>query len=194
MPLRRTDARLRAPLALALLALLCAAADAQQPPVVELPPPPAPPPMKYIPDATRAQLDAARDAKERTKLSLALAETRLTAAEQRHAAQQYDACAAELGVYQALATDALLYLQRGGRNDGKTRDLFKLLEQTLYKHLARLEAIRRETPPEFVGNIRAALNQTRDTRTDALNAFYGNTVLREQSSDKNKPATPDGVR
>jgi BMFP domain-containing protein YqiC len=189
---RHTHARLvRAPLSsFALLVLLCAAASAQQQPVVEIPPPPAPPPMKYIPASTRAQLDAARDMKERTKLSLAAAEARLAAAEARNAAQQYDPAAAELGVYQAIAADALLYLQRTGRNDGKARDLYKLLEQTLYKHLARLEAIRRETPPEFVGNIRAALNQTRDTRTDALNAFYGNTVVREQSSDKNKPKTP----
>lgn len=190
MPPRHRPARWHALLSFAFLALLCAATHAQQQPVVELPPQPAPPPMKYIPAATRAQLDAARDMKERLKLSLAAAEARLVSAEQRNAAQQYDSAAAELGIYQALAADALLYLQRSGRTDGKTRDLYKLLEQTLYRHLARLEAIRRETPPEFVANVRAALNQTRDTRTDALNAFYGNTVVREQSSDKNKPKTP----
>ena len=144
--------------------------------------------MKYIPAAVRAELSAARDAKARTRLALDMVETRLANAEARTAAQQYDAAAAELGIYQALVADALAYLQRIGKSDGKTRDLFKLVEQTLYKYGGRIEVMRRNTPSEYVGNVRAALNHTRDSRTAALDAFYGNTILREAAPDKTKPA------
>lgn len=176
------------PLALVLCSLLggAVAAHAQQPDLL-LPPMPAPPPMKYIPDAVRAELSAARDAKARIRRTLELAEMRLAGAESRTGAQQFDAAAAELGIYQALISDAVSYVQQMGRSDGKTRDLFKLIEQVLYKHSGRIEAMRRDTPSEYVANIRAALNHTRDTRTDALNAFYGNTVLREVPPDKAKP-------
>src|SRR3982751_6258417 len=44
--------------------------------------PAAPPPLRYIPDDVRRQLDAeSRDVKERVKLSLQLAEDRLTRAD-----------------------------------------------------------------------------------------------------------------
>jgi hypothetical protein len=173
--------------ALVCLLLLCAAeARAQQD--VLLPAQPAPPPMKYIPDAVRAELNAARDAKARTRLVLDLANARLAGAEARTTAQQYDAAAAELGIYQALVTDALVSLQQMGKSDGKTRDLFKLVEQALFSYTGRIEAVRRNTPSEYIANIKDAIIHTRDTRATALNAFYGNTVLREEPPDKNKPA------
>ncbi len=144
--------------------------------------------MKYIPAAVREQLGAARDNKARTRLALDIADARLASAEQRTAAQQHDAAAAELGVYQALITDTLVYLHQTGKTDGKTRDLFKLLEQALFRHTGRIEAMRRATPSEYVGNVRAAFIHTRDTRAAALEAFYGNTVLREATPEQNKPA------
>ncbi len=156
-----------------------------------LPPQPAPPPIKFIPAPVREQLSAARDNKARTRLAIDEAAVRLANAESRTTAQQYDAAAAELGIYQALITDALAYLQQTGKSDGKTRDLFKLLEQALFQHSGRIEAMRRETPSEYAGNVRAALNHVRDTRSTALDAFYGNSVLREAAPDKNKPAAND---
>lgn len=177
-----------------IFALVCAllfcgcAVEARAQQDVQLPPIPAPPPMKYIPEGVRAELGAARDAKARTRLSLDLMETRLASAESHTAAQQYDAAAAELGVFQALAADVLAYLQQVGKSDGKTRDLYKLVEQALYKYGGRIEVMRRNTPSDYIGNVRAAFNHTRDTRTAALNAFYGNTVLREPPPDKTKPA------
>ncbi len=174
--------------------LLCGvSAQAQQD--VVLPQMPAPPPMQYIPDALQAQLNTARDAKARTRLAIEVAEVRLASAEQHTALQQFDPAAAELGVYQALATDALQYLQQLGKNDGKTRDLYKLLELALFRHSGRIEAMRRNTPSEFVGNVRAALIQTRATRTAALDAFYGNSVLRDaapvQKPVNAKPGQPN---
>lgn len=171
--------------------LFVAQARAQE---LVLPPQPAPPPMKYIPDAERTRLDAARDAKERVRSSLELADERLRAAEQQTAAQRYDAAAAQLGVYQAILDDALEHLQQLGKNDGKTRDLFRRLELSVYRFGARLEAMRRVTPNDYAGNVRAALNHARDMRTDALNSFYGNTVLRSEPPVADKPKPPAGAR
>lgn len=162
-----------------LLALACAVLGSTEIRAQDLvlPLQPAPPPMVYIPEATRAQLLSARDDKARTKLSLELAEARLASAEQQTAAKLFNAATAELGVYQALFEDALEHLHR--RNDGgsRPRDLFKRLEQALNKHAARIEAMRRTTPGEFSGNLRTMLKHVRDLRTEALEAFYDNTVL-----------------
>jgi hypothetical protein len=140
-----------------------------------LPPQPAPPPMVYIPDDARKQLLSARDEKARTRLSIELAEARLARAEQQTELKQFNAATAELGVYQALFEDALEYLHR--LRTSIPRDLYKRLEQTLHKHAARIESIRRATPSEFSGNVRTLLKLVRDLRTEALESFYGNTVL-----------------
>jgi hypothetical protein len=167
--------------------LVCAAATARaQQPDALVPPQPAPPPMLYVPEALRAELGAARDAKARTRLAIEAADARMAEAERLTAAQQYDAAAAALGVYQAVVADALTFLRQSGRNDGKTRDLLKMLEQAVFKHTGRLEAMRRNTPPDYAGNVRAALNHARELRTAALNAFYGNTVLHDEPPGKTK--------
>jgi hypothetical protein len=172
-----------------------------------LPPQPAPPPMIYVPEETRRQLLSARDEKARTRLSLELAEARLARAEQQTGLKQFNAAAAELGVYQALFEDALEYLHRAG--GGSARDLFKRIEQALHRHAARIETVRRATPSEFSGNIRTLLNVVRDLRTEALEAFYGNTVLslnrsgtmnsvqparREMLTDTTPPASPSHAK
>ncbi|MGI9107249.1 MAG: hypothetical protein ACR2G4_13485 [Pyrinomonadaceae bacterium] len=146
-----------------------------------LPPQPAPPPILFIPEAVRMQLASARDAKARAKLSLEEAEARLLRVEGQTVLKQFNAATFELGIYQALIEDAVQVLQRGGTSDGKTRDLFKRLELVLRKHAARIEFVRRNTPSEYSGNVRAILNRVRDLRTASLEAFYGNTVLRENN-------------
>ena len=142
-----------------------------------LPPQPAPPPMVYLPEDVRTQLSAARDDKARTRLSLELAEARLVRAEQQTEQKQFNTATAELGIYQALFEDALQYLHRTNDGGSRSRDLFKRLEQTLHKHAARIEAMRRATPSEFSGNLLALIKNLRDLRTEALEAFYGHTVL-----------------
>jgi hypothetical protein len=155
-----------------------------------LPPQPAPPPMIYIPEDARRQLLSMRDEKARTRLSLELAEARLARAEQQTELKQFNAATAELGIYQALFEDALQYLHRSGA--GSTRDLFKRLEQALHKHAARIETIRRATPSEFSGNVRTLLKHVRDLRTEALEAFYGNTVLGANTGDRMNSVEPTG--
>ncbi len=50
--------------------------------------------------------------------------------------------------------------------------------------------MRRTTPTEFSGIMRAAVKHAQATRTLALEAFYGNTVLREEGTGTNDSAKP----
>ena len=155
---------------------------------VRLPLVPAPPPMKFVPRSERSQLSATRDAKARTRAAIELAELRLTRAEELTAVQQYDGASAELGVYQGLIEEAL-YPLNDGRKNNKQRDIYKRLELALRAHCARIEAISRITPNEYAVNIKVICECTRRARTEALNGFYGDTVVRELSEEA---ATPRG--
>ena len=164
-----------------LIALICAVCFASEArgqeriPVIG----PAPPPMKYIPNGDRTQLAESRDVKARLRISIKLAEDRLSRAAQHTEAQQYEAAAAELGIYQALIADAISFMQSNGRGNDKMRDHYKRLEQTLRAHGARLEAIRRTTPSDEAINVRHVFEYTRKARTEALNAFFDDTVVRD---------------
>jgi hypothetical protein len=149
-----------------------------------VPPQPAPPPMRYVPQQLRSQLDAlAAKPKDRLRLSLDLLEQSLARVEQHTSAQRFDPAAAELGIYLALIDDALAALgqvgrSREGRVDGKTRDLYKRLELTLNKHTARIETVRRATPELYARNVLEAFRHARARRTEALEAFFVETVIR----------------
>ncbi|HVF51019.1 MAG TPA: hypothetical protein VNA19_13075, partial [Pyrinomonadaceae bacterium] len=57
------------------------------------------PPMQYIPAGERERLARETDFKDRTQLSIELAEAHLVLAEQRTAAAQFNAASSELGIY-----------------------------------------------------------------------------------------------
>lgn len=149
-----------------------------------VPPQPAPPPMRYVPEQLRAQLGAlAAKPKDRLRLSLDLMEQYLARVEQHTAAQRYDPAAADLGVYLAIVDDALVALRgvgrsREGKVDGGTRDLYKRLELTLNKHTARIESVRRATPELYARNVLEAFRHARARRTEALDSFFIDTVVR----------------
>lgn len=170
-------------IAAAVAVAACSAAGAARAQELVLPPQPAPPPMKYLPEEVRAQLSAAASPKERVVSTLGLLEQFLARAEQYTLAQRYDPAAAELGVYQALLDDALEFLKpvgraNQGRVDSKTRDLYKRIELALNKHTARIETMRRQTPAQYAANVRAAFLYARDRRTEALESFFTETVIR----------------
>src|SRR2546423_7356365 len=110
LPHMHTTAALTLAFVCALIICGASSARAQQPDAL-VPPQPAPPPMRYIPEALRAELAGARDAKTRTRLSIDAAEERLLSAEQQTGGRHYHAAAAPLGAYQAIITDALPYLR-----------------------------------------------------------------------------------
>jgi hypothetical protein len=146
----------------------------------------APPPIKFISRNERAQLSVARDAKERTGISIELAEGHLSHAENATFTHSYDAAAAALGRYQAMMEDALRFLSTMNTDSKKMRDLCKRLELTLRTHVSRIEAIRRDTPFDYAINIKAALEYARKARTQALDAFFSDTVIPEESPGGHK--------
>lgn len=149
----------------------------------------APPPFKTILKEERAQLESySKDSKKRLKTTIEFAVSHLTLAEQLTAQANYDAAAAEVGMYHALIENALEFLSTFKRDSNKTRDLYKRLELALRAHGPRLTAMRRTTPLEFAVWIKKVEDFAREGRTEALNSFYGHTVVREpqKTSDKSK--------
>jgi len=146
----------------------------------------APPPFKMIVKEERAALDAiARDAQKRLKLTIEFADGHLSRAEQHTSRENYEAASTEVGMYHALVENALNFLDTFKRDSNKTRDLYKRLELALRADGPRLTAMRRTTPLEFAVWIKQVEDFAREGRTEALNSFYGHTVVREpQKSDK----------
>lgn len=135
------------------------------------------PPMKFVSRGERTQLSATRDAKTRMRATIELAEARLARAEQLTAEQNYNAASAELGIYQGLIEDALDYMDDITKNDNKLRDTYKRFELALRTHCMRLEAIRRVTPSEYAVHVKSICECARNARSEALNSFYGDTVV-----------------
>jgi hypothetical protein len=147
----------------------------------------APPPLKVISKEERQQLDQAKDIKERLKLSIEFSGAHLTRAEQLTMQTEYEAASNEVGSYHALIEDALENLSALKQDSNKTRDLYKRLEMQLRADGPRLTAMRRVTPLEFAVWIKKVEDFAREGRTEALNSFYGHTVVR----DKNNQQKPD---
>ena len=146
----------------------------------------APPPAKVITREERSQLNQSKDEKARIKLSIELAETHLANAERHTSLQQYEGAAAEAGMYWALIEDALGFMKSVDRKGNKRRDLYKRLELALRAHGPRWATMRRNTPAEYAVWIKELEEFARNGRTEALNSFYDNTVIRggsEKSSD-----------
>jgi len=171
---------------LLLLAFVCPTARAQdaQPSPTPLT---APPPLKIISKQERQQLDQTKDLKERLKLSIEFSGAHLTKAEQLTMQAEYEPALNEIGTYHALIEDALESLGTLKQDSNKTRDLYKRLELALRSDGPRLTAMRRITPLEFAVWIKKVEDFARAGRTEALNSFYGHTVVREKTT----PEKPD---
>jgi len=172
---------------LLLLAFVCPLAAQAQNPQPSPTPLTAPPPLKVISKEERQQLDQTKDAKDRLKLSIELADTHLTKAEQLTMQTEYEVALNEVGTYNAFIEDALENLSSLKQDSNKTRDLYKRLELALRADGPRLTAMRRITPLEFAVWIKKVEDFARAGRTEALNSFYGHTVVRE----KNTPEKPE---
>jgi hypothetical protein len=122
------------------------------------------------------------------RLTIELSGKHLLLAEKYTAQSEFDAAAAEIGIYHALTENVLAYLSSLKRDSNKTRDVYKRLEMSLRADGPRLTSMRRTTPLEFAVWIKVVEDFARDGRTEALNSFYGHTVVREpQKSPDEKP-------
>ena len=147
----------------------------------------APPPMKIITRAERTQLEQAKDYKARVKLTIELAETHLTNFEAQTSQQQYEGAAADAGMYWALIEDVLNFMRTVEGDSNRRRDLYKRVELALRSHGPRWTTIRHSTPAEYAVWIKEIEEFARNSRTEALNSFYGHTVIRDSSPKPTEP-------
>ena len=148
---------------------------------------PAPPPMRFVSRDERSQLMAAKDIKARLRTTIELAEAHLLRSEESTSQKRFDQASAEVGRYLGLVDDARVILGGLNRDKNSTRDLYRRFEIALRAHVPRLAVIRRTTPAEYASHIKAAEEFARDTRTEALDSFYGHSVLREDAGAQKKP-------
>ena len=90
------------------------------------------------------------------------------------------------GRYWGLIEDAFAFLKTLKMDSNKTRDLYKRVELTLRAHGPRLATIRRSTPIEYSVWIKDIEDSARKGRTEALNSFYGHTVVHDQQKSSRK--------
>ena len=171
---------------LLLLGFVCLPAVNAQDAQPQATPLPAPPPFKMIVKEERAAIEQTNDLSKRLKLTIEYAGGHLTRAEQHTARENYEAASTEIGMYHALIESALDFLGTVKRDTNKMRDLYKRLELALRADGPRLTAMRRVTPLEFAVWIKQVEDFARDGRTEALNSFYGHTVVRDKSNEKPK--------
>ena len=167
------------------------AQDSEPRPTPQPTPLTAPPPFKMIVKEERAALDASvNDPKKRLKMTIDFADGHLLNAEQHTSRENYETASTEVGMYQALIENALQFLSTFKRDSNKTRDLYKRLELALRADGPRLTAMRRTTPLEFAVWIKKVEDFARDGRTEALNSFYGHTVVKPDKSSEKPKETP----
>ena len=140
---------------------------------------PAPPPIVSVSRDERTQLSATRDTKARMRATIEMADARLARAEELAGGQQYAAACEQLGNYQGLIENLLVFLNQREPNKNKVRDIYKRLEISLRAQGARIEAIRRVTPSEHAINVKTILEFAFHARTEALNSFFGNALASE---------------
>jgi hypothetical protein len=151
---------------------------------------PAAPPLRALSKEERTQLNESRDEKARIRRTLELSAVRLQHAQELAGKQKYDATLSELGGYLALLDDGLEFLSKMNHESKKARDLYKQVELALRADAPRLTVIRRDTPLEYAIRIKEVEESAREGRTEALNAFYGQTVMRDarpKKPDEDKP-------
>jgi hypothetical protein len=150
----------------------------------------APPPMKSIPPLERSQLEVTNDPKQRIRKTIELSGLHLTAGEKYTSQSNFEAASREVGTYHALIQNALTFLATLKRDSNKTRDTYKRLELALRSDAPRLTSMRRITPIEFAVWIKQTEDFAREGRTEALNSFYGHTVVRDPEKTSDKPKQP----
>ena len=155
---------------------------------------PSPPPMRFVLAEDRNQLTTTREPKARIRLTIELTEASLTKMEQLTAQKSFPEASEALGNYLGLIEDAMHFVGSMTQDKNSTRDLYRRLDIALRAQIPRLAVMRRETPADYSIHLKAAEEFVRSTRSDALDSFYGHTVLREPPNNDAKIASPENKR
>jgi hypothetical protein len=150
--------------------------------------------MRYVAPDDRTQLTATKDPKARIRLTIDLAAARLTRMEQLTSQKSFAEASETLGNYLGLIEDAMHFVAGMSQDKNGTRDLYRKLDIALRAQIPRLAVMRRDTPAEYSIHLKTAEEFVRNTRSDALESFYGHTVLREPPNTDAKIAAPDNKR
>ena len=161
---------------------------AQQP---RLPQIPAPPPMLIVTRSDRSELQGANDPKARLRTTITLAEDHLKRAETDTDQKKFEEALSELGRYLGLIDDLRAFIATLSRDKGSTRDLYRHFEISVRPHIPRIAVMRRSTPAAYTLNLKEAEEYIKDARSEALDSFYGQTVLRERPAPEQSPTPED---
>jgi hypothetical protein len=145
---------------------------------------PAPPPLKMLSKTERQDLKVRTEPKEHTVLALQMMDMRLKSAEKYSADENYSLMYAELGGFSALMDNALAFLLKATANEGKQLNNLKKFEIGLRGFVPRIEAIRRELPPNFEPYVRSLIRDISDTREKAMQPFYSDSVVSNEQNDQ----------
>lgn len=137
----------------------------------------APPPIKMLSKSERTELNDKPQPKERTALALQLMDTRLRSAEKFLTNENYSLVYAELGGFQALMDNTLAFLLKSKSVESKQLNSLKKFEIGLRTFTPRMEAIRRDVPPNFEPYVSDLIRYISDAREKAMQPFYSNTVI-----------------
>jgi len=150
--------------------------------------------MRFVTRSERSELDSARDPKTRLRATVSLAEGHLQRAEAFTTDKKFEEAAAELGEYLGLIGDMRSFIATLPPDKGSTRDIYRHFEISVRLHVPRLAVMRRDTPANYSINIKDAEEYIKDTRAEALDSFYGHSVLREPEPEKKSegPKDPPG--
>lgn len=153
--------------------------------------------MRFVARDDRTQITSSKDPKNRVKLTIELADARLTHMEALTSHKKFEDAAEILGNYIGLIEDAMRFIGEMPRDKNSTRDLYRRLDIALRAQIPRLAVMRRDTPSDYAIHLKSAEEYARNTRSEALESFYGHTVLREppdRKADANKATPQDNKR
>lgn len=137
----------------------------------------APPPLSFISKGEDEQLKVQTDMKKRTELALTLMQNRLMKAETLSNEKKFKESLDELGGFQAIMSDAMVYLKRKNNGNGKVLNSFKRFEITLRSFVPRLEVMRRLMPDKFGYHVVQLMKSVRTTRSKAVEPLFSETVV-----------------
>lgn len=136
-----------------------------------------PPPLSIISKGEGEQLNVQTDMKKRTELALTLMQSRLTKAETFSNEKKFRESLDELGGFQAIMSDAMVYLQKKNTGSGKVLSSFKRFEIMLRGFVPRLEVMRRLMPDKFGYHVVQLMKSVRKTRSTAVEPLFSNTIV-----------------
>jgi hypothetical protein len=147
---------------------------------------PTPPPMRFVTRDDRSQLTTTSDSKARVRLTIELSDARLARTEALTSEKQFEMASEALGNYLGLIEDVMHFIGNLVQDRGSTRDLYRRVDISLRAQIPRLAVMRRITPAEYATHIKVAEEFARNMRTEALDSFYGYSILRENPRPETK--------